>query len=191
MDFLRGARNRREFKRNGVYGKKLTFRFTSHCRAANKGDVVIGDGCEIKGSLRSFEGGKIKIGNNLFVNFRSYVGATDSVEIGDDGVVATDARIFDNNNHPTSPAERRRLSRCGNFYGDLRSWRRAVRAPVVIGDNAWIGEFAAVLKGVTIGKGASVASRSVVAKDAPERAVVAGNPAGGAKYLEEGDLNEA
>lgn len=191
MNFLRGARNRREFKRNGVYGKKLTFRFTSPCRAANNGDVVVGDGCVIKGSSRSFEGEKFKIGNNLFMNLRSYIGATDSVEIGDDVVMATDAMIFDNNNRPTSPAERRRMSRCGNFYGDLRSWRRAACAPVVIGDNARIGEFAAVLKGVTIGKVAIVASRSAVAKDAPYRAVVAGNPAGVVKYLEEGDLNEA
>lgn len=191
MNFLKGARNRREFKRNGVHGKKLTLRFTSPCRAANKGGVVVGDGCEIKGSLRSFEGEKFKIGSNLFMNLRSYIGAADSVEIGDDVVMATDAMIFDNNNRPTSPAERRRMSRCGNFYGDLRSWRRAACAPVVIGDNARIGEFAAVLKVVTIGKGAIVASRSAVAKDAPERAVVAGNPAGVVKYLEEGDLNEA
>ena len=52
-----------------------------------------------------------------------------------------------------------------------------VDAPVTIGDRVWIGCRATVLKGVTIGDGAVVAACSVVTRDVPPRALVAGNPA--------------
>jgi acetyltransferase-like isoleucine patch superfamily enzyme len=50
-------------------------------------------------------------------------------------------------------------------------------APVVIHDYAWIGRDAHVLKGVTIGAGAIVASGSVVATDVPDGAIAMGVPA--------------
>jgi acetyltransferase-like isoleucine patch superfamily enzyme len=49
--------------------------------------------------------------------------------------------------------------------------------PVVIEDDVWIGFGSAVLKGVTIGRGAVVAAMSVVTKDVPAYTIVAGNPA--------------
>src|SRR5581483_11095863 len=49
--------------------------------------------------------------------------------------------------------------------------------PIRIGDYAWIGSRAIILKNVSIGRGGVVASGSVVTKDVPELAVVAGNPA--------------
>jgi acetyltransferase-like isoleucine patch superfamily enzyme len=49
--------------------------------------------------------------------------------------------------------------------------------PVRIGDDAWVGFGAVILKGVEIGRGAVVAAGSVVASDVPEGTVVAGNPA--------------
>lgn len=54
---------------------------------------------------------------------------------------------------------------------------RAVHAPVVIEDGAWLGLNVVVLKGVTIGQGAVVAAGSVVVKSVPPRAIVAGQPA--------------
>jgi acetyltransferase-like isoleucine patch superfamily enzyme len=46
-----------------------------------------------------------------------------------------------------------------------------------IGNDVWIGHGAYIAAGVTIGDGAIVAANSVVAKDVPPYAVVAGNPA--------------
>lgn len=46
-----------------------------------------------------------------------------------------------------------------------------------IGNDVWIGYDATIMPGVTIGNGAIVASKSVVTKDVPAYAVVAGNPA--------------
>lgn len=51
-----------------------------------------------------------------------------------------------------------------------------------IGNDVWIGHGAYIAAGVTIGDGAIVAAHSVVAKDVPPYAVVAGNPAVIKKY---------
>ncbi len=51
------------------------------------------------------------------------------------------------------------------------------RAPINVGDYAWIALDAMILPGVTIGEGAVVGARAVVTKDVPPFTVVAGNPA--------------
>ncbi|MEP6955368.1 MAG: DapH/DapD/GlmU-related protein, partial [Chthoniobacterales bacterium] len=56
-------------------------------------------------------------------------------------------------------------------------------APVVIGDNVWIGMNAIILKGVTIGENSVVAAGAVVSKSVPANVVVAGNPAVVVKQL--------
>jgi acetyltransferase-like isoleucine patch superfamily enzyme len=51
------------------------------------------------------------------------------------------------------------------------------KAPIVIGDYAWIATNAIVLQGVTIGRGAVVGAGAVVRMDVPDYVVVLGNPA--------------
>lgn len=51
------------------------------------------------------------------------------------------------------------------------------RGDTAVGNDVWIGMEATILPGVTIGDGAIVAAKSVVTKDVPPYAVVAGNPA--------------
>ena len=51
------------------------------------------------------------------------------------------------------------------------------KAPIVIGDYAWIARNAIVLQGVTIGRGAVVGAGAVVRMDVPDYVVVLGNPA--------------
>lgn len=50
-------------------------------------------------------------------------------------------------------------------------------APILIQDNVFIGAYAFVLKGVTIGENAIVGACSVVTKDIPKNEIWAGNPA--------------
>lgn len=58
-------------------------------------------------------------------------------------------------------------------------------APIVIGDDVWIGTGAVILAGVTIGKGAIIAAGAVVNKDVPEYAIAGGVPAKVLKYRDE------
>lgn len=50
-------------------------------------------------------------------------------------------------------------------------------APVVIEDHCWIGAYAMIMPGVTIGHHATIAGGSVVFKDVPPHSIAAGNPA--------------
>ncbi len=56
-----------------------------------------------------------------------------------------------------------------DFNGDIRS--------ISIGDYAWLPHHIIVMPGVKIGRAAVVGTGSVVTRDVPDRAVVAGNPA--------------
>lgn len=51
-----------------------------------------------------------------------------------------------------------------------------------IGNDVWIGSFATIMSGVTIGDGAVIGAHSVVTRDVPPYAVVAGNPAKVVRY---------
>ena len=71
------------------------------------------------------------------------------------------------------------------FYIFGNGWETAAPQPgdlpykgdTRVGNDVWIGYDATIMPGVTIGNGAIVASKSVVTKDVPAYAVVAGNPA--------------
>ncbi|MCO5057460.1 MAG: CatB-related O-acetyltransferase [Rhizobiaceae bacterium] len=60
---------------------------------------------------------------------------------------------------------------------DPRSWECELRGDTVIGNDVWIGMEAIILPGVTVGDGAIIGARAVVAADVPAYAIVAGNPA--------------
>lgn len=55
-------------------------------------------------------------------------------------------------------------------------------APIVIGDNVWIGYGSCFMAGVHVGNGAIIAAGAVVSKDVPENAIVGGVPAKILKY---------
>jgi virginiamycin A acetyltransferase len=65
------------------------------------------------------------------------------------------------------------------------SWEKVLPQPgdlpykgdTIVGNDVWLGYQALILPGVTIGDGAIVAARSVVAADVPPYTVVGGNPA--------------
>ncbi len=69
---------------------------------------------------------------------------------------------------------------------DAETRRRGLEyaLPISIGDDVWIGGRAIVLPGVAIGDRAVVGAGSVVTRDVPADAVVAGNPARVIRRLE-------
>lgn len=62
----------------------------------------------------------------------------------------------------------------GRFPGEVTFPRRG---DTCIGNDVWTGWDSTILPGVTVGDGAIIAARSVVAGNVPPYAVVAGNPA--------------
>ncbi|MGB8468133.1 MAG: CatB-related O-acetyltransferase [Candidatus Babeliales bacterium] len=59
---------------------------------------------------------------------------------------------------------------------------KSTKGNVAIGNDVWIGTHAIILSGVTVGDGAVVGAYSIVTKNVPPYAVVAGNPARIIKY---------
>lgn len=53
----------------------------------------------------------------------------------------------------------------------------ATKGNVIIGNDVWIGMNVTIMSGITIGDGAVIGTHSVVAKNVPAYAIVAGNPA--------------
>lgn len=173
---IRRRINYNKFVKYSEFGKKLDLGTHSECRSDNPGTIKIGNNCRIFGSIISQDNGRISIGDNTCIYYRSHIGSVNSITIGKCVIISNHVNIYDNNNHPTSPIIRKKMS-LGGFDGDPWRWKHSANAPVVIEDNVWIGEYSAILKGVTIGEGSIVASHAVVTKDVPPYSIVAGNPA--------------
>ena len=69
------------------------------------------------------------------------------------------------------------ISSLTHDYNQPEMWKTIVARPVVIEDDVWIGAHAAILPGVTIGRGAVVGAGAVVTADVPPGAIVVGAPA--------------
>jgi acetyltransferase-like isoleucine patch superfamily enzyme len=173
---------RKKFDKYATVGKNLNICSRADCTAEKNGLIEIGDNCRVYGTLKSMGDGKIKIGDHCAVYERSVIGSVDSITIGNCVIISNHVHIYDNNNHPTSPAVRHEMCLNG-FEGEAWRWVHADSAPIVIEDDVWVGEYSAILKGVTVGRGSIVASHAVVTKDVPPYTIVAGNPARVVKEL--------
>ncbi|HKO79545.1 MAG TPA: DapH/DapD/GlmU-related protein [Chitinophagaceae bacterium] len=49
-------------------------------------------------------------------------------------------------------------------------------APIVVGNNVWVGGGSILCSGITIGENTTIGAGSVVVKDIPANTVAAGNP---------------
>jgi acetyltransferase-like isoleucine patch superfamily enzyme len=137
---------------------------------ADPARLVIGDRVCLRGCRLLVRGGRLSIGEGTVVNPLARIETHESIEIGRYCQIAHEVTILDTNSHSLDPEERRRALR-----GEAPELPKT--APVVLGDDVWIGLRAIVLKGVTIGDGAIVAAGSVLTGDVPPGAVYAGNPA--------------
>lgn len=180
------------FRRNAVFPDgmdTLTLGEHAYCQntTGDKSRISIGHHCDIHSRI-SASGPNARITIGSYTTLRGgIVGSVESIVIGSHVISSNHVTIYDNNNHPTDPETRMRMSESG-FYSDLWKWEHSAHKPVVIEDNVWIGEYATILKGVTVGRGAIVASHAVVTKDVEPYTIVAGNPARMVKRLPH-DLN--
>jgi acetyltransferase-like isoleucine patch superfamily enzyme len=129
-------------------------------------------------------GGRIRVGDNCYIGTGTSLQAKESIVIENNVIISTNVVIVDNNNHPTDPAMRLKMSACEDYMTDpLWTWEYAESKPIRIEENVWIGRDTTIMKGVTVGKGSIVAFGAVVTKDVPPYTIVAGNPAKVVKQL--------
>jgi acetyltransferase-like isoleucine patch superfamily enzyme len=113
----------------------------------------------------------IHIGSDVSLNDYVHIAAIESVSIGDRVLIASKVFITD---HDHGGYGR------GGIHSDPRvaPAKRPLRAaPVVIGDDVWLGEFVSVLPGVQIGKGTIIGTMSTVTRDIPPYSIAVGSPA--------------
>src|SRR4051794_33690532 len=153
--------------------------------------LSVGENCLLNGSF-IFEAstGEISLGDRCYIGANSSILCRSRVSLGNDVTVAWDVTIYDHDSHSMDWRDRAKAvqlfyERYGNSdCFDRLDWTNVRSAPILISDRVWIGFGATILKGVTIGEGAIVASRSVVTQDVEPYTIVAGNPAREVRKLE-------
>jgi acetyltransferase-like isoleucine patch superfamily enzyme len=133
--------------------------------------ITIGDDCKISrlavASGRFVDQPELIIGSHCTIGTNVFFSCNRRIQIGDHTSIAGRVTISDSDNHPTDPERRQRNESL--VEGDIQ--------PVSIGNHVWICRDAHVLKGVTIGDGAVIATGSVVTSDVPPGALAMGVPA--------------
>ena len=121
--------------------------------------------------------GRIEIGEHVGLNGTT-IASRNRISIGDYTMIGPNTFILDHDGHSAWPPRDR--------------WTTSgISAPVVIGQDVWIGMNCIILKGVSIGSGSIIAAGSVVIKDVEPNSLYAGNPAVKVKSLNNRDKKHA
>lgn len=132
--------------------------------------------------------GKIVMGNHSYRSKNAYVKVWHrncTVEVGKYCSLAACGFIYDGNHNPNF-ASTFPFFELGS--SDKAPPNQLLKTPPSVGNDVWIADDVIVHSGVTIGDGAVIAGQSVVTKDVPPYALVAGNPARIIKYRFEPDV---
>lgn len=124
--------------------------------------ITMGDNCFF--AAASFIHGPLTLGNNVAINHGcSLDGGKKGINIGDDTRIANNCRIYASNH---------------GMHPDQVIWQQASESKGInIGKDVWIGANVGIVDGVDIGHHAVIAMQSVVTKNVPDWAIMAGNPA--------------
>ena len=144
-----------------------------------RGKIDIGDNVYISGKIGIAFNSRLELDPVLSLGRNSFVGhdcafhIADEMRIGDNCLIAGHVRFYDSDGHPLDADKRRHSQPVA--HEDVKK--------ITIGNDAWIGYGAIILKGVTIGDRAIVGAGAIVVDDVPPDTIVAGNPAKPLKTL--------
>lgn len=114
----------------------------------------------------------VVFGSGVSLGTDVHIACIQSIEIGDDVLIGSYVTIIDHDHG---------CYRTAGSQGSEPTVSPAMRplssAPICLDDRVHLGDHVVILKGVHIGAGAVVGAGSVVTRNVPEGAVVAGNPA--------------
>lgn len=162
-----------------LLGKKSKLKPTARIRniRGHTPSIKVGDHSIVAGELLIFlHGGNISIGDWCYIGEGARVWSSSSIRIGDRVLISHNVNIFDSLTHPVNARQRHEQFKAIAESGHPGSIDLGEK-PVILGDDAWIGANAIILRGVTIGKAAIVGAGSVVTRDIPPFTIVSGNPA--------------
>lgn len=108
-------------------------------------------------------GGKITIGNGVYINRYTMIDAHESIVISPDCMIGPHCYITDGDH--------------GMVAGIPVGLQSIKTSPVLLEEGVWLGAGVKVLKGVTIGRNAVVGAGAVVTKSIPPNAIAVGIPA--------------
>ena len=139
--------------------------------------IRVGKRTVVAGELLVFShGGEISVGEWCYIGKGTRIWSAASIRIGDRVLISHNVNIFDSLTHPLGSRQRHAHFREILESGHPPSIDLGER-PVMLGNDAWIGANACVLRGVSIGEGAIIGAGSVVTCDIPSFTIAAGNPA--------------
>ncbi len=134
--------------------------------------IRIGDNVNFYGKVRITSGRildepRLTIGNRVDIGHQVSFVVNREIVIEDDVKIASGCIFMDTDAHPRNAEDR--IANAPPPADEIK--------PVRICRKAWIGQHSFVMKGVTIGEGATVGVNSVVLNDIPPYSVALGNPA--------------
>jgi maltose O-acetyltransferase len=132
----------------------------------------VGDGVWIEPPFVCDYGAQIVIGANTFVNANCVMLDSAAIRIGANALLGPGVQLL-TASHPLRAADRL-PPRWDPTSGQARYRTRA--APIVIGDNVWVGAGALVMPGVTIGDDTTIGAASLVTRDIPRGVLAFGQP---------------
>lgn len=163
------------FGRNSKFGFKVHLVGSEHIWLGKK--VFYGDGGAMTAfaidgvppPIRIKDEPIIKIGDNCMFGDNNHLTAVNGITIGQNLRTGKNVLISDNSHGDPKDIKLR----------DIHPNDRPLhsKGEIVIGDNVWIGENAAILGGVKIGNGAIIGVNAVVTHDVPAYATAVGVPA--------------
>ncbi|MEG2054502.1 MAG: sugar O-acetyltransferase [Oscillospiraceae bacterium] len=130
-----------------------------------------GNGLWITAPFYADYGENIYFGNNCEVNMNCTFLDANKIIIGNNALIAPNVQIY-TAFHPTNA-----INRFGTPMADGSfAFCKTQTAPVVIGDNVWLGGGVIILPGVTIGDNVVIGAGSVVTKNIPSNTIAFGSP---------------
>lgn len=172
LETKKKSKQLRIWRRQGItvpdcfeWEEDIRFNLSNSFFKGPNGSIEIGENVKIsKGLIIDCFGGKVKIGNNVFIGPYTIIYGHGNVEIGDDCLIGMGCKIISANHKIPSQNEliRKQPDRTGK---------------IIICNDVWLGADVKVLASVKIGQGSIVGAGSVVTKNILNHAYYAGVPA--------------